>query len=232
MGRLGGYTFTLAATLVLLASTLSYAQEWVEQSFMADRFAISMPTKPAIKEITYKTEYGVHVLPARVYTSDVAGEHYSVTVVDYSNLQKMEQDRVKECRATGKEGDVCMDIFMHDMRGAVIFATWNQVNNAMKKGSKITRMAYSRVELVEGEEVYMDNPDGSTTITSNFMHENKLFILEGTVPANTPPPNLFHNSLGFLNDQGVRIRYATPYANGLPKPALARGGQQPAPQQP
>jgi hypothetical protein len=199
---------------------------------MADRFAISLPGKPAVKDIMYKTEYGVHVLPARVYTSEAGGERYSITVVDYSNLQKMEQERVKECRATGKEGDVCMDIFMHDMRGAVIFATWTQLKNALQRGAKVTRLAYSRTELVEGQEMYLDNPDGSTTITSNFMHEDKLYLLEGTVPADTPPPNLFHNSLGFLNDQGQRIRYASPYANGLPKPALARGGQQPAPQQP
>ena len=237
MGRLAGHTasaFVLGIlTLVLLAPTLSYAQEWTEYVYMADRFAISFPTKPEVKEFMFKTEYGVHLLPARIYTSSVGGERYSITVVDYLNLQKMEGERVKECRATGKEGDVCMDIYMHDMRGAVNFATWTQLNNALQKGAKITRLAYSRVDLVEGQEMYYDSPDGSTTITSNFMHEDRLYIVEGTVPANTPPPNLLHNSLGFLNDQGERIRYATPYANGLTKPALTRQGQQrPAPRQP
>jgi hypothetical protein len=161
-------------------------------------------------------------------------ERYVVTVVDYRNLQKMENDRIKACEAANADskvgsrkrvpGDVCMDIYMHDMRGAVIFATWNLTKAAMDKGAKITRMAYSRMDLVEGQEVYTTNADQTQSIFGAYMHEDRLFILEGTVAANSPPPALFYNSIGFLDANGQRIRYATPYSNGLPKPARAGGG--------
>jgi hypothetical protein len=50
------------------------------------------------------------------------------------------------------------------------------------------------------------------------MHENRLYILEGTVPAGAPPPGLFQQSLGFLDEKGVRVRYEAVYANGYPPP--------------
>jgi len=209
--------------LLLFASMPASAQDWFEYNNQVDLFGVNLPGQPTVTEIKYKTEYTRHLLPGRVYTSGAAGERYSITVVDYSNLQKLEAERVKQCRASGGEGDQCMDIFMHDMRGAVIFATWNLQNAAMQKGGKVTRVAYSRTDLVEGQELYVTNADGSSFIASVYMHENRLYILEGTVPANSPPPIVFFTSMGFLDQAGKRIRYSSPYVNGLPKPN--RGGQ-------
>jgi hypothetical protein len=207
---------------VLLISAPSFAQEWIEYDNRMDHFGVNLPGKPSVREIKYKIEYGVHMLPGRVYTVEAGGERYSITVVDYTNLQQMEAERVKACRAAGGEGDQCMDIYMHDMRGSVIFATWNIINNAMQKGSKLTRLAYSRTDLVEGQEMYLTQADGSSLIASVYMHENRLYILEGIVPANSPPPILFFTSMGFLDDEGKRIRYQSPYVNGLPKPNRGR----------
>jgi hypothetical protein len=50
------------------------------------------------------------------------------------------------------------------------------------------------------------------------MHENRLYILDATVPANVPPPALFQQNLGFLDRDGRRVRYDTPYWNGYPPP--------------
>jgi hypothetical protein len=50
------------------------------------------------------------------------------------------------------------------------------------------------------------------------MHQNRLYIFEATVPAGAPPPALFQQSLGFLDKDGVRVRYDTIYANGYPPP--------------
>ncbi len=211
-----------AVALMLFVSVPSFAQGWIEYDNRVDFFGVNLPAQPSVKDIKYNTEYGVQVLPGRVYNSEAGGERYSITVVDYSNLQKMEAERVKQCRAAGGEGDVCMDIYMHEMRGAVIFATWNLLNNALQKGSKVTRVAYSRTDLVEGQELYMTNGDGSMVIASIYMHENRLYILEGTVPANSPPPVVFFTSMGFLDQEGKRIRYSSPYVNGLPKPARGR----------
>jgi hypothetical protein len=56
------------------------------------------------------------------------------------------------------------------------------------------------------------------------MHEDKLYIAEGTVPDGYPEPGLFYQSLGFLDEKGNGIRYADFYHNGFPKPPLQGGG--------
>ncbi len=57
------------------------------------------------------------------------------------------------------------------------------------------------------------------------MHEDKLYISEGTVRAGYPEPGLFYQSLGFLDENGNGIRYLDFYHNGFPKPGLqGRGG--------
>ena len=50
------------------------------------------------------------------------------------------------------------------------------------------------------------------------MHENKLYIIEGTVPAGYPEPGLFQQSLGWLDENGVGLRYQFYYSNGYPAP--------------
>jgi hypothetical protein len=207
----------IATVLVLFISVPSFAQEWIEYESKTDFFAVNLPDQPGVKNITFMTEYG-HVLPGRVYTSESGTNRYSVTVIDYTNLQKMEAERVRQCHASGGEGDVCMDNYMHDMRGAGLHAVWN----LMQKGGKVTHLAYSRMDLVEGIELYLTNTDGSRTFAGIHMHENRLYILEGTVPAKAPPPLLFYQSMGFLDKEGKRVRYRAPYANGLTTPERAR----------
>jgi hypothetical protein len=208
----------VAAALILLSSVPSFAQtEWIEYKNMTDFFGVSLPGQPTIKDTKFTTEYG-HFLPGHLYTVEDGKNRYSVTVIDYTNLRNMETERVKQCRASGGDGDTCMDTYLHDMRGAVINASWSLMQGA----SKIKHFAYSRMELVEGHEVYIINADGSQTFSGIYMHEDHLFILQGTVPATSPPPVQFYQSLEFLDKDGKSIRYATPYANGLPKPARAR----------
>lgn len=54
------------------------------------------------------------------------------------------------------------------------------------------------------------------------MHENKLYIVEGTVPAGYPEPGLFQQSLGWLDESGNGIRYQSLYHHGFPAPARGR----------
>ncbi|HYR89345.1 MAG TPA: hypothetical protein VE422_35040 [Terriglobia bacterium] len=212
-----GVISLVATTLVLLISVPSFAQEWIEYENRADFFAVSLPGQPNVKDITFTTEYR-HVLPGRVYTYENGPNRYSITVVDYTNLQKMETERVRQCRASGGEGDVCMDNYMHDMRGAELYGAWS----LLQKGGKPTHLAYSRMDLVEGIELYLTNADGSRTFAGVHMHDNRLYILEGTVPAKSPPPLLFYQSMGFLDKEGKRVRYQTPYINGITTPSRAR----------
>ena len=86
----------------------------------------------------------------------------------------------------------------------------------------MTQFAYSRADLVEGHHLQLANADGSSTFAAIHMHENRLYIVEGTVPAGSPVPGLFQQSLGFIDSEGNRIRYATAYANGFPAPPRSR----------
>jgi hypothetical protein len=54
------------------------------------------------------------------------------------------------------------------------------------------------------------------------MHDNRLIILEATVPRNYPPPTIFQQSLGWLDENGVRIRYNSINHNepDVPRPGI------------
>jgi hypothetical protein len=206
----------IAAALSLFISVPVFAQEWIEYENRIDFFAVNLPGQPMSRDITYQSEYGI-TLPGRVYTIDARG-HYSVTVVDYSNIEKLEGERVKSCKAAGGEGDTCNDHARGDLRGATVYATWN----LLKRDAKVIHFVYTNADRVEGTELHLANPDGSRTFASFFMHENRLYILEGTVPKGSPPPVLFQQSMAFLDKDGKRIRYDTTYSNGFPAPRRVR----------
>jgi hypothetical protein len=72
---------------------------------------------------------------------------------------------------------------------------------------------------VEGHQLQLtNNADKSRTFAGIYMHENKLYIIEGTVPAAYPEPGLFQQSLGWLDENGVGLRYQSYYSNGYPAP--------------
>jgi hypothetical protein len=81
------------AALIVLLAVPSFAQEWVEYYSREDRFLVNFPKQPQVKPITYHTEYGLD-LPARVHAYDVGSAHYSVTVVDYNDVEKLYAERV------------------------------------------------------------------------------------------------------------------------------------------
>jgi hypothetical protein len=93
-----------------------------------------------------------------------------------------------------------------------------------REGVKVTYFGWNNIDLVEGHMLYVTNPDRSRTSAGIYMHENKLYILEGTVPAGRPDPGFFQQSVQWLDANGNGIRYQTTYHNGFPKPATGRGG--------
>ena len=207
----------IAAALSLLISGPCFAQDWIEYHNRADFFSVNFPGEPTARDISYRTEYSI-TLPGRVYSHESGPNRYSVTVVDYTNLERLEAERVKSCRAAGGDGDTCNDHSIADMRGAIVYATWN----FLQRDAKVTHLSYSNVDRVEGHELQLTNADRSRTFVSIHMHENRLYILEGTVPAGAPAPALFQQSLGFLDKDGKGIRYDTPYSNGFPPPRRVR----------
>jgi hypothetical protein len=200
------------AAFVLFFATPALAQEWVEYNSPQDSFSINFPTQPEIREVAYPSEYGVN-LPSRVYNSTDGKSRYSVTVVDYSNVQKLHAARLEGCNAYP---NTCANPYVNELRGAIDFALWN----FLKRDAKFTDYAYYNADRIEGRRLQLLNPDGSRTFAAIHLHQNRLYVFEGTVPAGAPPPGLFQQSVGWIDKEGNRIRYREIYSNAYPPPPL------------
>lgn len=219
----------LLAALILFVSVPSFGQAWTEYVSRQDFFRISFPGQPKVQEITYPTEYRI-TLPGRVHSYESGPSRYSVTVVDYRDALKLHTERNKKCQAAGGDGDQCQDDGPEEMRGALIYASWNII----KRDGKVTHFAHFNSDRIEGHEIHLTNPDGSRTFAAIHMHEDRLYILEATVPRGAPAPGLFHISVRFLDNQGNPVRYewvgTQIYSNGYPRPPRTGGQQGPAQQ--
>lgn len=207
-----------ATALFLLISAPAVAQNWTEFSNQEDRFTCNFPGQPTVTDTTWTSEYEAE-LPARVYEAEVGPSRYSVTVVDYNQAQPILVEKAKDCppgaeRCSG--GDLTGEgYWRHDVRGAVLYATWT----FLQRDATLTHLGYNSVDRVEGHQLHLtNNDDQSRTFASIYMHENKLYILEGTVPPRYPEPALFQQSLGWLDENGLGLRYQSSYANGFPVP--------------
>jgi hypothetical protein len=232
-------TSLIPAGIVVLASLPASAQEPFDYVSKLDYFSINMPSEPKVEEATYPDEYRL-TLPARVYTANQGRNRYKVTVVDYRDVPKMHAARNTQCvHDAGADkpgltqqqrrdliGDACQDETVKDVRGAMMWATWNIVEHA----TKVTHLAHYNVDVIEGHEVHVINADESRTYAAIHMYENRLYIVEATVPKNAPAANWFQISLRMLDEnyKPVRYQYAglMMYSNGYPKPPLANQGNQ------
>lgn len=217
LSHLGGPTMRrialLAAALGLCMSSSFRAQGWIEYSSAADSFSVVFPGEPEVRDIDYSTEYGI-TLPGRVYSYDDGANRYSVTVVDYSDTERKHAERLEDCEALLGGGDSCNNPWATELRGAMVHATWN----LFQRDATVTHFSYYVSDLVEGHQVHLENADGSRTFAAIHMHQDRLYILEGTVPAGMPAPGLFQQSLAFIDENGARIRYRSIYTNGFPAP--------------
>ena len=207
----------IAIAVGLFISGPSFAQDWIEYASQRDFFTVNFPGQPRVQDTTYATEYGID-LPARIYTAAVGQSRYSLTAVDFTPAPKIHAEKNKNCVASGAYPDVCGDRASNDLRGAMDHAVWG----FMKRDAKFTYYSYYQLELVEGKHLQLTNPDGSRTFVAINMHDNRLYILEGTVPKGAPQPALFQQSLGFIDKEGKRIRYASTYSNAYPAPPRSR----------
>ena len=207
----------LAAALILSVAGPSVAQEWIQYVSRADLFGVNFPSDPKVQNISYQTESGI-MLPGRVYSVDSGQSHYSVTVVDYADAEKVHTARAEQCKKNGGEGDACQNDWRGDVQGSIVYAT----AQFLKRNAKVTHYGWTVVDQVEGHRLQLTNADRSRTYAVIHMHEYRLYILEGTVAPGLPPPALFQQSLGFLDKDGRRIRYATVYSHGYPPPSRAR----------
>jgi hypothetical protein len=219
----------ISAALIVSLTGPAFAQEYVEYKSQQDRFTIVFPAPPKVTETTFKSQFD-SILPARIHSVDANGGHYSVTVVDYKNIQAIATEKAKRC-PPGAEAcsgtataasSTGAGYWKADIEGAVMNATWM----LLQRDAKVTYVGWSNMDLVEGNMVSLTNKDKSLTSAAVYMHEDKLYILEGTAPAGYPVPDWFQQSVGWIDENGNGIRYLTIYHNGFPKPEIARRGGQ------
>lgn len=215
----------ILATLIVSVPRLAVAQDWTEFASREDRFTCNFPGKPAISETTWTSEYGA-ALKGRVYTAVSGPSRYTVTVIDYSPVEKILTEKAKIACAAGAETcigvtDTGLGYWKNDVRGAVVYATWKLME---RPGVKVTHMMWNFMDMVAGQQLQLTNPNGSRTFASIYFHENKLLVMEGTVPAGYPEPGLFQQSLGWLDENGRGIRYSLVYYSDpdLAKPEIRR----------
>lgn len=186
------------APLILSFSGSSFAQSWIEYTDADEYFGVNFPTEPEIEEFTFNSEFNA-VYPARRYTVEVGATRYSIGVVDFTDAQQILLDMEKTQAASGPTN------WLYDQRASVARAA----REIRQRGGEITWDAWSHLDRVEGHQIQMTNPDGSRTFAGIYLNSNRarLYISEATVPAGSPPPIQFQQSLHFLNDEGQRIRY-------------------------
>ena len=222
--------------LILLGLISASAQEWTDFVSREDGFRVNFPGEPNVTTTTYTSEYGA-TLPARVYSGARGNERYSVTVVDYRPIERLLTERSKQCppfadeRCTGIGAGAAVGFgyWKTDVRGALVWASWQ----FMQRDAKVTHYMWNFIDLVEGHQLQLtNNRDRSRTFVAIYMHQNRLYLLEGTVPDGSPEPGLFQQSLGFVDQDGNTVRYRDYYDNDYPPPPLAGrgGGAPPAPQ--
>jgi hypothetical protein len=218
------------ALIVCLAAT-ARAQDWTEYVDTEAGFSVNFPGSPQVKDITWTSEYGL-TFAGRVYSASRRGaEQYSVTVIDY-------RDAEQKYHAVDRPPSFEQAIYWQiDIQASIQYAATKLFRQ--RQGVKVHYDAWHYIDLVEGHMLHLTNADQSVTHASIYLHENRLYILEGTVPPSAPEPGLFTQSLGFLDANGQRVRYREIYSNRLPPRTMGnrigggRGrGQGPAQGQP
>ena len=189
----------VSTAFVFLLSGPAVAQEWSQYTSRADLFTVNFPGEPQVRDISYATE-SRSTLPGQVHTVDTGSNRYSVTVIDYANVEDEE------------------------LRGALDYAAWT----FLQRDAEVTHYAYYDAERVEGRRLQLTNGDRSRTFAAIHMHENRLYIFEGTVPPGAPPPGMFQQSVGWVDQEGFRVRYETTYENMHPPPLRVEYGQESA----
>jgi len=205
----------IPAVFILLSTTAAAQQQGIPEDLsmenysLVDRFRLNLPGRATVTETTWKSLYDV-VYPARVYSVEKGPNRDSITVVDYTNGEKLTADLRAKCQ----EGVRCTEGFQRDLRAAIDYATWR----LSQKYAKLTYIGWDFQDFVEGRLVRFENADGTRATASIYMHENRLYIVESVIAPNEPDRPFVHQSLQFLDAEGNLVRYKSIYINGFVTP--------------
>jgi len=210
---------TLLAAACVLACTAGVAAQqdtWTEFVSREDGFRITFPGTPDVQAITWTSQMG-YSLPARVFTVDRGRERYAVTVVDYRGIEKLGIAKSQSCTPGaetcigGQTRIVGPGYWKSDVHGAITYAVFK----LLQRDVKLTGMTWNWAEQVEGTLLQFTNSaDQSRLSASIYMHDNRLYVIEGTVPKGSPEPELFKMSIGFIRPDGTESNiYSSVYNN-------------------
>ena len=209
----------LVLALLITVPGSAKGQQWDLFTSPEDGFKVDFPGAPRVTPSTWTTEQG-YTLPSRIYSVERGRERYSITVVDYNGIEAMGIARNKTCPSGAETCQGQMTGMLRpligpgyaiqDIRGAMTQATFK----LLQRDARLTAYHWNWQDLVEGYELHLtNNADKSRTMAYIAMHENRLYILEGTVPEEYPEPGLFFQSLGWVDKDGNGLRYEALYIN-------------------
>jgi len=191
--------FILVCSFVLLLSSrAATAQSWFEYTSLEGRFGVNFPAEPEIEAFEYESEFQA-IFPARSYRAERGQDLYVVTVVDFSDAQRIHSEMDKTEAASGS------NVWINDQRASVARAA----REFRARGGQITYDAWSHIDLVEGHQLQLTNADGTRTYAAMYYNGNsrRLYVLEATISPRSPPAGQFQQSLRFLDEDGDRVRY-------------------------
>ena len=210
----------IAAALVLLLAPPASAQVWDNFIFIEDGFEANFPGRPQIEQTTWISQYE-YTLPARVYRASRGDERYSATVVDYRGIEQQGIERAEDCHpdaepclgtSDGADGAIMgLGYWKMDVRGAPTFAALKY----LRRDVAVNDFNLQFQQVVEGYLLRLTNADDSRTLVYITMHENRLYIFEGTTPKGYPDTALFQSSIGFVDAEGNSLRYLDYYSNAI-----------------
>jgi len=210
-------TALVATALVLALAEPGLGQEeWMEFTSPQDGFKVTFPGTPTVENTTWTSQMR-YPLPARVFSVTRRQERYSVTVVDYRGIEKQGTARSQGCVPGaetcfgGQTRIVGAGYWKSDVHGAITYATFK----LLQQHGTPTGMTWNWAEQVEGTLLQFTNADQSRTSASIYMHDNRLYIVEGTVPKGSPEPELFKMSVEFTRPDGATTgsTYSSVYNN-------------------
>lgn len=189
---------TTALALLLAIAVPDVALSWIEYRNMTDLFSINFPREPEVREFVYTSEYGA-MLPAREYYVKDGGLSHSLIVIDYNDAVDKYSEIAEKTDDTSIE-----TMWIYDQRGAIAY----EAAKLRQRAEKILYDGWHHIDRIEGMNLVLANPDGSTTYASLYLHARRLYILNATVPAGGPAQGLFQQSIAFLDEDGNQIRYS------------------------
>ena len=191
----------LLAVLALVPAGTLLAQNWVNYKNTTDFFSINLPesVEPEVRDITWPSEYGA-VFPGRVYSFREGPAAYSVTVIDYTDSLRIHLARTNSTEA---DSPVNYSYWRIDVLASIAYAA----RQFRERGGEVTYDAWHHVDRVAGHQLNITNPDESRSYIGIYLHDARLYIVEATVPKGYPPQVQFQQSLGFIDEEGMNIRY-------------------------